>query len=147
MKKLLLLFALVFSSTATFSQEQNHSEIFKSEKYQTLTKTIIEAYDNSYLKEESEFYKKLGKDNLIKIVEAKTTVGEWLKNNWKSTNFASLEEAIADYEKLNATSEEVNSSVRKILPIFSEIVKEIGYKAFFEQFSKDISQHLSVLMN
>ena len=140
MKKIFLSLIITFLSFNCFSQENVESDAFNSEKYQKLKEYYIESINSGKVQElqtiRDEFITKIGKDNFLKIKNS-NSIDKWLKNNWESTSFSSLEEAEVSFTKLRLLDEKKEELIKNMTPLFSELRKEVGYSALFKKLSED----------
>lgn len=143
MKKILILLFILVCNFSSYSQEKNN--IFNSEKYIQLRDYYIESINSAEIEESGsatkELVEKIGKDNFSEITK-KNSIAEWLKENWQSTSFASLEEAQEVLEKYMTIEEKSRMLTQKMTPLFTELRKEVGYTALFKKLSEDYNKRI-----
>lgn len=140
MKKVVLIIGIIFSCSG-FAQEKVESDVFKSDKYKELRDQYIELTEIVKKQQgepaEKEFLEKIGQDNFISATQNGNSLTEWLEDHWQATSFSSLEEAKEYLNRMHTQDTELREAAKKMIPMFSEIKEEVGYKAMFDKLEQD----------
>lgn len=132
---------ILMTSFSCFAQEKVDSDVFSSDKYKALKDHYIELTEIVKKQEEQpaakDFLKKIGQDNFINATQNGNNLTEWLEDNWQSTSFISFEEAKEYLDRIYVQDAEVKEAAKKMMPMFSEVKEEVGYKAMFDRLEQD----------
>ena len=141
MKNVFLIFGIIFSGFGCIAQEKADSDVFNSDKYKALKDHYIELIEIVRKQQEQpaekDFLKKIGQDNFINATQNGNNLTEWLEDNWQSTSFISFEEAKEYLDRIYVQDAEVKEAAKKLMPMFSEVKEEVGYKAMFDRLEQD----------
>jgi|SRR5690554_896116 len=132
---------MLMTSFSCFAQEKVDSDVFSSDKYKALKDHYIELTEIVKKQEEQpaakDFLKKIGQDNFINATQNGNNLTEWLEDNWQSTSFISFEEAKEYLDRIYVQDAEVKEAAKKMMPMFSEVKEEVGYKTMFDRLEQD----------
>lgn len=132
---------ILITSFSCFAQEKVDSDVFSSDKYKALKDHYIELTEIVKKQEEQpaakDFLKKIGQDNFINATQNGNNLTEWLEDNWQSTSFISFEEAKEYLDRIYVQDAEVKEAAKKMMPMFSEVKEEVGYKTMFDRLEQD----------
>lgn len=132
---------ILMTSFSCFAQEKVDSDVFSSDKYKALKDHYIELTEIVKKQQEQpaakDFLKKIGQDNFINATQNGNNLTEWLEDNWQSTSFISFEEAKEYLDRIYVQDAEVKEAAKKMMPMFSEVKEEVGYKTMFDRLEQD----------
>lgn len=132
---------MLMTSFSCFAQEKVDSDVLNSAKYRALKDHYIELTEIVKKQEEQpaakDFLKKIGQDNFINATQNGNNLTEWLEDNWQSTFFISFEEAKEYLDRIYVQDAEVKEAAKKMMPMFSEVKEEVGYKTMFDRLEQD----------